>query len=829
MSFNEFYKKEIKEKESSIRRFAGSNELDDIELLTFLHKLQGAAKDGNIDLSIDDTISMSEKFDGIVANWGLTDTFFIETKKAEITSNIVDNSPPDKTTEVFNFLESYQPFQERLKKAHEYAGEDIKYISEMFPVLSHESDNLGNVVFSSVKYNKDKFGAKGAFMVYDVKVKDGESWINPSDDIKNMLIEIVRSLDDPEWKVFYADQDGKLSGSIQLDFSGIKDFISSPEKLAASIAILNNKNDPQREQLKSLITKLRPILQKQLDTYTEKASSKFSKDGEQSPIGNALMRVTLPTGIMFVKGTSPAMTAYEQQNVDELAGGLAQGKTLEQIAAKHGLTVEDIKNEFLAGMEHEMEHTNDHEIAGEIAKDHLWEDPYYYSHLTKAGIDELDVSNMLSKIKARMAGKPKVKELPPGYYKDPTLDDLQAEPYIPPTDSAKNDWDDNLKDQDDGIDPSKELWNRAVKYISTGGLDDDPEEWDEQAEMFDEDEVLDERKFEKVKMARNVLSRLGYPKAYQRDNNGKYIFRSKHIRKLMKKLGYQFSDEKGRWIAQDIAPEKGNPETSSTTPTPIISEPKPEKSADAAETEQKKAIICVGHARPWHKGHDRLVTEASNHVKEIGANIVFIMIVKEKAEDTPQAPPMDFAQQIKLVETIYNNIDGVDISSIPVPTESIVDVMAVAARQNVIIKGWIVEDDKAEEIKNQYHVFKTDKYKGDFEQKTKPGTPYPIEGDVQIISANNKQNEVKENDQANKAAASQQPIIPANQMTDELARNLVHKLDFNHWFKEVCAQKFLHIDSVKSGYNEAYSILSGENKQNIFESLRRNLTDLFGD
>jgi len=43
-------------------------------------------------------------------------------------------------------------------------------------------------------------------------------------------------------------------------------------------------------------------------------------------------------------------------------------------------------NELSVGVQIEMEHTNDHEIAQEIAMDHLTEDPQYYTKLIKAGL-----------------------------------------------------------------------------------------------------------------------------------------------------------------------------------------------------------------------------------------------------------------------------------------------------------------------------------------------------------------------------------------------------------------------------------------------------------
>jgi len=66
-----------------------------------------------------------------------------------------------------------------------------------------------------------------------------------------------------------------------------------------------------------------------------------------------------------------------------LPGGLAEGKTLEEIAAKHGVPVEELKLELDKGIAVEKEHTPDEKAASEIAMDHLVENPKYYEALKK--------------------------------------------------------------------------------------------------------------------------------------------------------------------------------------------------------------------------------------------------------------------------------------------------------------------------------------------------------------------------------------------------------------------------------------------------------------
>jgi hypothetical protein len=67
---------------------------------------------------------------------------------------------------------------------------------------------------------------------------------------------------------------------------------------------------------------------------------------------------------------------------DKIAGGLAKGLSLNDIAEKHGVSVDMMVAEFKKGIAVEMEHTTDRQVAKEIALDHLFEDPKYYTKLS---------------------------------------------------------------------------------------------------------------------------------------------------------------------------------------------------------------------------------------------------------------------------------------------------------------------------------------------------------------------------------------------------------------------------------------------------------------
>ena len=71
----------------------------------------------------------------------------------------------------------------------------------------------------------------------------------------------------------------------------------------------------------------------------------------------------------------------EQILDNKIKGGLADNKTLSDIAYKHGVPLKLINQQYRMGIQIEREHTSDKEEASEIAMDHLWEDPKYYTKL----------------------------------------------------------------------------------------------------------------------------------------------------------------------------------------------------------------------------------------------------------------------------------------------------------------------------------------------------------------------------------------------------------------------------------------------------------------
>jgi nicotinamide mononucleotide adenylyltransferase len=550
-----------------------------------------------------------------------------------------------------------------------------------------------------------------------------------------------------------------------------------------------------------------------------------------------------------------AIVKYQKAQEDLIPGGKSDDMSLEDIAKKHSVDIDLIKSEFEKGCKVELEHTKDPKKAAEIARDHLVEDPQYYTKLLAAGLEEKKIDELdLSKIVKNVFGQKKPS--PPQIPHPDTAENLPDAPPIASTTSATDPLDSkNIVDQDPEWD------NRVKQYLSDlisksnfsnlqkqkiaklyhddpdsaffiakklggdlhalrnpiAGHEEDPEKerqrkldkaidyihghtdelWEESAEEFEEVEILDERKFEKVKMARNLLSKLGHPKAYERNEKGKYILRSKDIRKLMRKLNYEFDAAKGRWLLVSKKKKKKSDDGEAK-----ISAPPQSAEKDDTPIAPRHTVLWVGNAQPWHKDHD----EAIKFIQSSANAKIIIMLSKDLEEKTP-VTPIGFTSRYELLKAIYQNKENISISDTPLPSTELVDIFAQASNQGITIDGIIVQENLVDVYKEKFNEFKSGIHKVEFEQKTKPGTPYPFKDNV-IFVKDNVTNDM-------------------TAMTEEKARELAKVQDFNMWFKDVCPEDEIENTLVKTKYHETYIIIKGYNRLN--DSLRRKLKTVFDE
>jgi hypothetical protein len=117
-----------------------------------------------------------------------------------------------------------------------------------------------------------------------------------------------------------------------------------------------------------------------------------------------------------------AMKYKQSFKEEELEGGLADKKTLKDIAKKHDKKgyyhvddmVSSLRVQLNKGIKKELEHTKNKTKAKEIAMDHLWEDPNYYDKLKKIESKEekekkyLDIEDMIPMLKKQLMKGTKV-------------------------------------------------------------------------------------------------------------------------------------------------------------------------------------------------------------------------------------------------------------------------------------------------------------------------------------------------------------------------------------------------------------------------------------
>jgi hypothetical protein len=290
----------------SIQRFSGSNEMTDIDFLAFLQKIQPLVKKGKMDLGVSDQASVTEKLDGSPCKWGLNSQgqFFMESANSgEVTITGAEKFNNPFTVHFYEglkFLNSYKPFQTKLQQVEKTHGA-FKITSEMFPVLTHQGDKFGDIVFASTKYNKSKLGNKGAFVCFNaVCEKHGEE---ASDEI----IAMVESISDPEWKVYNINKHGSLDRQgLVFDLSGIQKLVTSPEKLAqAELLLKSRKDSPEKNAIKKIIRQVKDQMQGVLNAYAEKINTFLSSDSSRKyPVEGIVLKIDLPDEPIFIKGTS---------------------------------------------------------------------------------------------------------------------------------------------------------------------------------------------------------------------------------------------------------------------------------------------------------------------------------------------------------------------------------------------------------------------------------------------------------------------------------------------------------------------------------------------
>jgi len=102
-------------------------------------------------------------------------------------------------------------------------------------------------------------------------------------------------------------------------------------------------------------------------------------------------------------------SAHDYVNDMEAKGEGEESACIEDIAAKHGVSVNEIQHQLEMGIKVETEHIDDFDIATKIATDHLNEDPHYYTKLAKMEAEN-EEGDLMKHMKDRGMIDPKASE-----------------------------------------------------------------------------------------------------------------------------------------------------------------------------------------------------------------------------------------------------------------------------------------------------------------------------------------------------------------------------------------------------------------------------------
>lgn len=214
--------------------------------------------------------------------------------------------------------------------------------------------------------------------------------VDVDDPSKSAEVELPEDVDAFKYGGEIKDRDetySKWKSLVNMSNSELKDFYNSKEGKIAGLSATEAKSqgiDSGRESAR-WIMKMKDTSKDDWNDnmwrWAKKQISFISRmKGMKGDLYDDKGRKTRKHTSLLIWGHNPEK--YNEGG-DLPVGKLARGMSLSEVAAVHGLTVNALKNQLVMGIETEMEHTDKAEYARAIALDHLYEDPKYYTKLSK--------------------------------------------------------------------------------------------------------------------------------------------------------------------------------------------------------------------------------------------------------------------------------------------------------------------------------------------------------------------------------------------------------------------------------------------------------------
>ena len=284
----------------------------------------------------------------------------------------------------------------------EYSGRDVTKLPIIGRVTTYPIGPYGEGKENVVEIIKGKDGEdiyvtnkwykeykRIPLIIHSKLVKEYTS-INISEGVKDNVLKFYDTLRDKLYTIYIV---GKTLGRFGYNFPSLyRDFKKHKGDKDALLLVTakykseledymddllkKHPNYEMRRLLDGLTKELKELEDLTLDNF-EKTPEKFTK--HQQDILLKSYKVT-PTG---VKRKGIEGDDIDNLREEKIPGGKSSGKSIKDIAKMYKVSIVKAMKELEKGIKVEMEHTNKKDIAMEIAKDHLYEDLFYYDKLKK--------------------------------------------------------------------------------------------------------------------------------------------------------------------------------------------------------------------------------------------------------------------------------------------------------------------------------------------------------------------------------------------------------------------------------------------------------------
>jgi nicotinamide mononucleotide adenylyltransferase len=337
----------ITEGKTSIGRFLGSNKFSDKDALEVVKVLVDETDNQGkpfvtVDLTNNSAVQLVEKMDSMFCHFGLDERgkFFMESSNS---GRVYKENVKQKfgfsedLYESFMYLSKNNSFQDSLKDIKKKVG-PFRYDAELFPVLTHEGNSQGDIVFVGTPYSKSKFGTKGAFVLFSCKLwnQSNQNWVSVNPQQNNQLTsllkyESVQSGWADDWKIYTNDQDMAMKGKVRIKIGQIlSGYLDTEENYQKALSILSNKKmTPEKKKIVEELNRVRNEIQDALNGLANNSKSKLG--GTESYIEGLILKIKRPNGDVYeVKGTSDLFDERKEFYWKDRTNALNLEKSLER-------------------------------------------------------------------------------------------------------------------------------------------------------------------------------------------------------------------------------------------------------------------------------------------------------------------------------------------------------------------------------------------------------------------------------------------------------------------------------------------------------------------